>query len=478
MKFLMYLVFFCNLGKATPTMELEHNFVDFEGGSWGIEGVLKKKLDISEQKLPEIFKTPLQTKNLKIVKLKEIAPSNKYFIDSKIFLYQELQICIDKKIDFRSSGFNQSAEQFLDKISRISSNEKALKVHLVSVDFTSELYKKSNTCDVFVLIGKTNEFPFSEVPTVKLSSSEGASNKTQMLLGLYYRHSEQSTPVIVFNPELQLDFSSSSTNYLYNSKDGQLVVDGRVLFFHELGHLLGFSHLPKSFSWNPVGELNIMGGSLSIADRFYSNLRFYSKFEIWKNWDLRQTNIYRSLLARWSKMLPVELDIQETFSGSNFRYCFLPEENFHIYFPIMDVKNLSGIENFDNPSGANIINFSKVEDIFKSSLKQLKIDYKVNEREQIETFETAEENMSSLIQLKYLERTKYSIVSQNSTKEDLNEEESVVWLLSAVNGDVKAKSSVRSSVSIRYVFKNKFALPLPLFRFEVQEDQSQCFKKL
>ena len=171
---------------------------------------------------------------------------------------------------------------------------------------------------------REGDYPFNRFPP-----SRGTQNLPEMVLGLYYQYSPRHLPVIAFNPSIELDFSGKGTSYFSPSRDGlRPRVDGRVLFLHELGHLLGFAHVTWVDSiTQAVVSTSVMGLKNSLRSEEQVELRYLRGADIWRSWDLRQTSFYRAQLARWlDGSSPVQDEALVRRVNVNLPICAYPGE--------------------------------------------------------------------------------------------------------------------------------------------------------
>ncbi|MBN8535443.1 MAG: hypothetical protein J0M15_00195 [Deltaproteobacteria bacterium] len=329
---------FLNTTEAKPNiLEMEHTFVEKEGSSWGTDDVLRKKVDLREENVPWLYRLPVRRPAPLSIKISSDSSSKHIFINDIVFLYRELNLCVDKKLKIEGFGFDQAMTVFLKKVSGFDliDGRKPLKVNILKVDSKSMNPNSFKDCDVLAFQADDGQFPFSQFQEVLPSNS---TDLPQLVLGLYYRQTETTLPVISFHPQLEIDFQGRSGKYLEASQGHKIKVDGRSLFFHELGHVLGFAHIkmPSSVTLNP--ELSVMGMDNSQRKLEQLELRLSAPVELWNRWDLQQTSLYRSLLWKWSKKLALP-DAQFKIPSNWFTpyLCVMPGEVLDIQFRLFGI---------------------------------------------------------------------------------------------------------------------------------------------
>lgn len=296
--FVVFLSFVSSSTLGAPVIELEHTISEAEGSSWGTDDILRESLAVSEQELPAAFRLPLVRPKPQALQLSRRVAETKLFINDTVFLYRSLNICIDQKFPSQSVGFQKALDIFMDRVSGANGTSRPLEVlvQTLKVDLGSQERAAYSDCDLLVAIGDAAVFPFKQLPRSALTGT--GTNLPQIVLGLYYRHDSASMPVIVFNPQLNIDFDSGDARYLRDAKGGRFDVDGRALFFHELAHVLGFSHIENPSPMSRYPALTVMGLKNTQRDDTTLELRYAANMDVWRYWDLKQTSLYRSLVSR------------------------------------------------------------------------------------------------------------------------------------------------------------------------------------
>ncbi|MBK7891012.1 MAG: hypothetical protein IPJ84_09265 [Bdellovibrionales bacterium] len=296
--FVVFLSFVSGPTLAAPVIELEHTISEAEGSSWGTDDILRESLAVPEQELPTVFRLPLVRPTPRALQLSRRVADTKLFINDTVFLYRSLNSCVDQKFPSQSAVFKKARDVFIERVSGENGTSRPLEVQVqtLKVDLGSQEKAAYSDCDLLVAIGDPAVFPFKQLPKSAVKSA--GAGLPQMVLGLYYRHDATSLPVIVFNPQLNIDFDSEDSRYLRGANGGRFDVDGRSLFFHELAHVLGFSHIENPSPMSRYPALTVMGLKNSQRDDMTLELRYAGNMDIWRYWDLKQTSLYRSLVSR------------------------------------------------------------------------------------------------------------------------------------------------------------------------------------
>lgn len=453
--------------EAAYQVEMEHSFATEEGSSWGIEGQLKNALQIPAEKIPILFKKTLLRPRPEVLSMKDQSLAQNFFIGDRLYLYRSLNICIDVNISYKTPGFNQALNNFLYKLTQISVERQALPLEFIDVSFKSADLHVLSSCDVFVLVGNENEFPFAQI---KNQGAPQFSNIPQMILGLYYRHSEATVPVIVFNPTVRLDFSSQQKEYMRAQEDGTVSVDGRTLFFHEMGHLFGLSHIKSGGNWKPFSQLTVMGlDSTQYEDENFA-IRYQANFEVWENWDIRQTSVYRALFSRWiqGENFAKDVDLFDKKKHISPFYCVLPGEDLRIAFTPLRVTGLSGV--YRAPDGSDMISLIPLnqEDERIRSERSLKAKYQVFPKEWFEKIEINNQAEKHYLTSMVMERSFFRAVD-NLGSED--------WLLLSLSGRIESSVAREFSLSGTYTIDKMAKAFFPMMKIQVESDQRLCYRK-
>lgn len=470
--FFIYFILLSSFCHAAYQLELEHTFAEGEGSSWGIEGVLKNRLDVPESDLPPLFKMPLRKVKPLILSLKGQPAAKDYFIQDTLYLYQKMNICIDHNIHHDNEDFFSTLNLFLKKISQVNQKETALKVSLTPIDFDHLNSSSIENCDALSFIGKKNQFPFLQVQN---APSPHFSTTPQMLMGMYFRFSNSTIPVIVFNPSIQLDFHPKQAAYVQTNDKNEIIVDARILFFHELGHLIGFTHLKEGGNWKPFSSLTVMGVNSTQTENYAVDFRYNSSFNIWENWDLRQTSIYRALLARWQQgdSSPAQsLFFDAPFTSNTF--CFLPQEQVHIAFTPLLVNGLNGNDKPDS-SGAIQKTIDLTDRGASSSPKSetLITDYNISSREFLKMIEFHNKSQTPYLNHLRLERS----ISIYPTIENGSTIQTDEWLMLSLNGQLSPLAQGQFNLSGFYKINQNVRIGFTMIHLNIQDNQANCYKK-
>lgn len=197
-------------------------------------------------------------------------------------------------------------------------------------------------CDLIVIHPEQVLYPFD---CILQTPSTHPTKMPEMILGLFYRFTEQSIPVIVFNPQVDLVFDTKPKPYFSMKRDGRIEVDGRILFFHELGHVLGLSHIHESLALQDFSVMSVMGSSQNDEKPENIETRFIYDLDIWKNWNLQQTSIYRSILWKWAEG-SLFRDGQLNFQWPELKndFCVFPGEELFLRLKSFSMFNLEKTE--------------------------------------------------------------------------------------------------------------------------------------
>ena len=344
---------------AAPRIELEHTFIAESGAgggsSWGTDDSLRSALEIPEDQLPDEFRQKLGRPAPRTLRVSGETALRGLFDDDSMHLYTSLNLCVDRGLDISGSGFAEALERFSRVVSATGpgtgAGSGAIEVRVLRVDRGAGAGSAGlRDCDVLAFQALPGGFPFSRLPEARPSSLP---DFPRMVMGLFYRHSPAHLPVIVFHPAIRVDFGGSDARYFRADPSlkpvGQVgSVDGRTLFFHELGHLLGFAHV--DWGYRPtrfVESASVMGLNNSIREEIDVQLRFLSESNVWKNWEPRQTSFYRSWLARYRAGLPIpEGPVGSGWGLQRLPVCLYPGEPVH--FRLGLIFSLYGIrDSFD-----------------------------------------------------------------------------------------------------------------------------------
>ncbi|HPI41100.1 MAG TPA: hypothetical protein PLJ21_09865, partial [Pseudobdellovibrionaceae bacterium] len=339
--FLFFSLFSLN-AFSEPQIELEHTYFE-NGSSWGTDDFLRNQIDLPESAVPEIFKTPLQRPLPRVVQVPKLFSRKSLFSDNKIYLYKTANICVNEKIPINSKSFERASLFFLNQIAGARHKERmVLNFISTSISLSSKKLDSLKECDVFMTPGLATEFPFKFFSQDK--SKDFNIEIPQLVLGLYYRYKENTLPVVVFHPDVVMNFDSKDLRYLYTQESEKLNVDGKTLFFHELAHVFGFSHVTEPYIKNRASALTVMGLSSHQRNEMDLHLRFSGASELWKYWDLEQNSVFRVLLARFSKS-QINFNSESKFKlskkSNQVWYCRNPGEEVHLRFEQIGFDDLN-----------------------------------------------------------------------------------------------------------------------------------------
>ena len=456
---------------ASYQLELEHTYAEVEGSSWGIEGVLKHQLEIPESELPDLFKVPLHQPSPMSLSLKDQPLTKNYFIQDTMFLYQKMNICMDQNIHYKNDDFDSALKLFLNKVSQVNPKNNALKITFTPINFDNVHPSLLEKCDVLSFIGKKNQFPFLQVQD---QPAPHFSTTPQLLLGMYFRSSDTTIPVIVFNPSLQLDFHPKQPAYIQTNDRNEVAADARILFFHELGHLIGFAHLKEGGSWKPFSALTVMGVNSTQDEKYAVDFRYKSHFDIWENWDLHQTSIYRATLARLAQ--GESSPLQSLFFNPQFysnSFCFLPEESLHIAFPPLAVDGLTG-EDTPDVSGAipRVIDLTQSQATKSSNAESLTSQYSIGPHETLNIIEFRNTTGTAFFNASNLERSFSEYPSVDTDAPSPSDR----WFMLSLSGQIAPRAAQQFNLSSYYRISQNIRLGFTLIRLNIQENQANCYR--
>lgn len=310
-KYLYLVVLICvvSLVGKTQVVELEHSFFNQQlsskskinptggsgGSSWGTDDLLQNSLkSLPVGQIPDLFKMEISHENLpKRIRI-QLSNAHKFYRSGEVIVFNSIRVCVDKNISIDTVGFVKASQLFENKFLA----ESQLKFQQIDFEKLSSpndqnqalgIQKIQSQCDIVAIRGSLTQFPYKQLS----EKDHLAGAFPHLVLGLYYQFSQHTIPIIIFHPQVKMTFDEQSKPYL-SQQGGEWIVDGRVLFFHELGHALGLTHIQKSPHLD-TASYSLMGRENSERKEYDIINRFFSKNEMWKHFDLTQSSFYRAI---------------------------------------------------------------------------------------------------------------------------------------------------------------------------------------
>lgn len=288
--FLSLSIFFLALSSGAADVHLEHSYFP-EGSSWGTDGAFKGALNLPESDIPTLYKTPAIGNKPTFIDVSKIPLARGRFLNDRAVLFKNIRLCLDLELPQVDSFFLEAKETFLDNVAGKKSNGRLLDLEVIRVSPADEVIGK---CDIIVVKGQWGKFPYRYLPDSSLTQHSSWLGK---IYGLFYRWNENSIPVITVHPDIELSYSPAGDRYV-SETGSKLEVDGRVLLFHEIGHILGFAHINPDEGAYDYPEATVMGIDSNYRDQRGLKLRFELATNLWKFWDAYQATIFRRVLQR------------------------------------------------------------------------------------------------------------------------------------------------------------------------------------
>lgn len=312
---ILKIILLCSLSAGAAIIDFEHSIVFQEGSLWGTEGSLwgtedslVKKLDISNKDLPSIYSVPVQAQWIDIHDKVWPRLAKSYFKDGKVRLFKRLSICYSQSANLSSPELTEALDKF--RLSLVGPGSDFLQISESTVVDESNL----KGCDIFFQKGRWSEFPYSRFKTLLTHNKNFWLNQ---IYAIYYQRDQSSLPVVTIHPDVQIHYDSSG-KYVQQIQ-GKTLVDGRSLILHEIGHALGFQHMPLSKN-RYLSELTLMNASTDSPRYLDLELRFIKSYRLWETLEMTQASMYRKVLWSFNREEPIFLDkpmylqVNETFS--------------------------------------------------------------------------------------------------------------------------------------------------------------------
>ncbi|MBY0471459.1 hypothetical protein K2X30_09855 [bacterium] len=300
-------------------IQLEHSY--FEGGGWGTDGMIQKKLDLPMTKLPALYRTKTLRPKPVPFKIEPTGDGTEYFVNDTALIVRDIQICFEKDLLPTPEQFEEAKELFLTKMSGPKGPNRLMSMSIIALEPN---HSNIQECDVAVVRGKWDAYPYNFLP----DEGTGPLGIPSKVLGLYFKADRDSMPVITVHPTAQVHYDGLRGQYVDGYSKEDFSLDGRVLILHEVGHFLGLAHVKYSVPRLFRGEeLSVMGLDFDNRSAEVIAGRFVNGVDIWKHWDLIQTSLYRS--AFWAVQTKVPTRKSVSLSP---RACVFPEEHFELPF--------------------------------------------------------------------------------------------------------------------------------------------------
>lgn len=281
-----------------------------EGGHWGTretekEALMYELLTKNPEHISAIYKVKGQSnqgqpysvyKSSYPARLKaQPNPFDGLFANAKVNLFSHILICYDQELRVEVDTLRQPLQEFSD---RLNGNAKKLSIEQKVVNLQQD---NLQDCSVVFKRGSWSTYPYVRLP--RLKEDQTADRLAQNFYAVYFQLEDDTIPVVSFNPDIALNFDMNDPQYFKIIDEHIVEVHAPTLILHEIGHLLGFEHIPVNNSYAKLPEITVMGlhsptsNLLRQADFSrriqlrYADGQYFSPV-----WDLRQTSIYRSAL--------------------------------------------------------------------------------------------------------------------------------------------------------------------------------------
>ncbi|MCB0342166.1 MAG: hypothetical protein H6626_08340 [Pseudobdellovibrionaceae bacterium] len=287
MKAWISLLIFLAIPAAATEIHFEHTMNFAEGSLWGTEGEMAQDL-ADPKEWPALFKSKWSGQH-RYVNVNEWPAAKYRFINDEIFVFDSVTICYDAQLSPLTEDFYLAQTNFIKELFGPLATQ-GPQIHWRRVNLSIDQPAKG--CQLVVVQGRWQDYPYSFLKP-GLTPSEKTSWEGQ-IFGLYIRHSRDWVPVVVIHPDVQLSFSQTQSHYVLPGP-GSIMVDGRTLLLHELGHYLGFDHSGRKSGGANRSELTAMGLRYELRDHRSNYLRFVEAKNLWQTWDSVQLNLYRQI---------------------------------------------------------------------------------------------------------------------------------------------------------------------------------------
>lgn len=344
---------FLGLGPAARASEiyLENSLFPVSGSSWGTEDDYVRALDLPDSEIPRRFQVK-QKRNAVFASADAVRLADGRFIGNRVVFYKHIRFCMDSTLPNPNARFGAALESFLDSVAGTRANGRLFEISVLTVSAADAV---NELCDILAVRGRWNQFPYRYLPDSKNPGMKPPLDVSRVY-GLYYRASDDTIPVIAVHPDVKVSYSPLNGHYL--SQHGKhVVIDGRALLLHELGHILGFAHIRPSADGLEYPEATAMGLDYSARDTRSIELRFRQAVDLWRYWDPFQTTVYRRLFQR-------EMSPECNIPGPGFR----PEPGNLLEKAVVELNDRVRSQ---HPWGAYALNLAMITDAVRSKIRYL-----------------------------------------------------------------------------------------------------------
>lgn len=465
-------------------VELEHTFAEIEGSSWRTDDSFRKAIDVEQAEIPWLFRLPLLRPKPRPIQLASPVPGSHFFIDDTVLLYREINICYDQKLKLEGPGFREALDLFLNRMGGIeqAGAQRPLRAQILKIDSRTQNPRDFALCDILAFQAEEGQFPFSKFQETQMTLTRD-SGVPELVLGLYYRYSESTLPVISFHPKLDLDFQGGMVKYIgdlsvTNPKD-RIKVDGRSIFFHELGHVLGFAHIHVPHPLNSDPEISVMGIDNSQRNDGHIEMRFSTPTSLWRRWDPQQASIYRSLLWKWTKNKPIPKPT-EVFAANaiNNYLCVMPGELLEFNFRTWGRGGESGMFDWITKLSPTITLRNPIVTVDEQQPLRRVERFTVHPEVDLLVTHSGRPLVDSqgLFKSDRIENSKHQLKSFIGAGSSAVKVETQELLFSTLVGSFGNESRGNFILKAAFQMKNRFpASYIPMTSMEVSPDPSECY---
>lgn len=313
-------VFLLVLKSQAAIIDFEHSIVFGEGSLWGTEGSLwgtedslTAQLNISDEELPPSFKVKSQPHWVDVATRPSSMISAKYFAFGKARFFNPLRLCYSADSGLASSALTVALDHFRWTLLGPLARPDLFKITERVVTDSDSL----ESCDLFFQKGNWDYFPYSKFTALRKTDAVFWKNQ---IYAIFYQKDLNTIPVITLHPDVDI-FYDESGKYVQQVL-GKTVIDGRSLLLHEVGHAMGFKHMPADAGYSrELEELQVMSSSEKDPAIIDMSLRFVKSHRLWESWNMTHLLTYRQLLWKQRPMeswrFPVCFQVGEELSVSS-----------------------------------------------------------------------------------------------------------------------------------------------------------------